>query len=44
MSIELQANYCSEQMYCIAAPQRTRTHVREFRVRRVIIEQRRAAY
>ena len=28
----------------IAAHQRTRTHVREFRVRRVIIEQRRAAY
>ena len=33
---------CSEPK--IAAPQRTRTHVRESRVRRVIIEQRRAAY
>ena len=34
--------YCSEQKF--AAPQRTRTHVRKFRVWRVIFEQRRAAY
>ena len=33
---------CSEPK--IATPQRTRTHVRESRVRRVIIEQRRGAY